>query len=156
MRPRPGRAGFSVVELLATIVTAAVLAVAMGSVLYFSFAALGRNNERITLQRDATFAFDMISRTAQGASPSEITLATKSITFGTNMFRTKRVRFFDNNTGDLVYDPDIAVGGNEQVVINDRLTSFGVTMDGSRLIIRMVVSYSSENLTYSNSVTMRN
>jgi len=156
MKPRPGRAGFTVVELLATVVTAGILAVAMGSILYFSFTALRRNNERITLQRDATFAFDMIARTAQGASPAEITLATKSVTFGTNAFRTKRIRFFDNNTGDLVYDPDIAIGGNEQVIVNDRLSSFGVTMVGSRLVIQMVVSYSRENLTYSNSVTMRN
>lgn len=156
MRPRARRAGFTVVELLASVVTAAVLAVAMGSILYFSYSALSKNTERITLQRDATFAFDMIARTAQGASPGEITLASGSVTFQTNTFRNKRVRFFNNNTGDLVYDPDMAVGGNEQVVVNDRLSSFGVTMTGSRLIIQMVVSYSSENLTYSNSVTMRN
>ncbi len=156
MKPRPGRGGFSLVELLATVVTSAILAAAMGSVLYFSYSAMSRNAERITLQRDATFAFDMIARTAQSAAPGEITLAAKSITFATNAFRAKRVRFFDNNTGDLVYDPDIDVGGNELVVVNDRLASFGVTMNGSRLIIRMMVSYSSENLTYSNSVTMRN
>lgn len=156
MTPRSGRGGFSLVELLATVVTSAILAVAMGSVLYFSYAAMHRNGERITLQRDATFAFDMIARTAQGAAPGEITLASKSITFATNAFRAKQVRFFDNNTGDLVYDPDISVGGNEMVVVNDRLTSFGVTTNGSRLVIQMIVSYSTENLTYSNSVTMRN
>jgi hypothetical protein len=98
----------------------------------------------------------MIARTAQGAAPGEIALTANSVTFATNEFRAKRVRFFDNNTGDLVYDPDLDVGGNELVVVNDRLTSFGVTMNGSRLIIQMMVAYSSENLTYSNSVTMRN
>jgi Tfp pilus assembly protein PilW len=156
MKPHPGRGGFSLVELLATVVTSAILALAMGSVLYFSYSAMSRNAERITLQRDATFAFDMFSRMAQGSSPAEITLASKSVTFATNSFRAKQVRFFDNNTGDLVYDPDIGVGGNEMIIVNDRLASFNVTMNGSRLIFQMVVSYSSENLTYSNSVTMRN
>ncbi len=156
-RRHPATAGFTVVELLATAVAAAILAIAMGSVLYFVYAAMRRSNESINLQRDMGYALDLLQRTAQSASPSEVTVASSSVIFATNSFRPKRCRFYDNRTGDLIYDPDMSASGDEQTLINDRLVSFQVALDGSRLLVALsVLTGANQTLALSNSITMRN
>jgi len=153
----PTRRGFTVVELLATAAAAAILAIALGSVLYFVYAAMRRSNEALNLQRDMGYALDLLQRTGQSASPSEVTVASGSVIFGTNMFRPKRCRFYDNRTGDLIYDPNLSVSGDEQTLINDRLVSFNASLDGSRLIVMLsVLTGGNQTLALSNSITMRN
>ncbi len=151
------RRGFTIVELLAAAVAAAVLAVAMGSVLYFSYAALRRANEVLALQRDLADAVDQIQRIGRSASPSEITIASGSITFGTNLFRNVRCRFYDNRTGDFVFDPNMAVGGDERTLIDDRLVLFKPSVEGSRIVLELsVITGAGQVLAISNSITMRN
>ncbi|MCX7819313.1 MAG: hypothetical protein N2652_08910 [Kiritimatiellae bacterium] len=157
MSGRSARRGFTVVELLATAVAASILAIALGSVLYFVYAALRRSNEALNLQRDMSYALELLQRTGRSASPSEVTLGSGSVTFGTNMFRPKGCRFYDNRTGDFVYDPDLSRSGDDQTLINDRLVAFDVALDGSRLLVRLSVqTAASQTLSISNSITMRN
>lgn len=154
---RQRRAGFTVVELLATSVAAAILAIALGSVLYFVYAAMRRSNESLNVQRDIGYALDLLQRAARSASPGEVTVGLGSVTFGTNMFRRHRSRFYDNRTGDLVYDPNLSRSGDDQTLINDRLVSFDVSLDGSRLMVRLsVLTGVDQTMALSNSITMRN
>jgi len=153
-RRRAGREGFTITEVLAAALSASVLAIAMGSILYFSYSALRRNTERISLQRDATLAHDMISRAGQGSAPGEVSVASGSVIFATNAFRSTRMRFVQSGNNLLYYAN--ADGGSPKTIINGRLTSFQVAVAGSRLMLRLAVTGSGETLIYSNSITMRN
>lgn len=151
---RRARAGFTLPEVLAASLSASVLAIAAGSILYFSYAALRRNNERITLQRDATLVHDMISRVGQAAAPGEVILASESVTFATNWGRPTRVRFVKVGSNLLYYAN--ADGGPAQTIVAGRMTAFNVEADGSRLLLRLALTGAGETLVYSNSITMRN
>ncbi len=157
MNAKAHSCGFTMVELLAAAVASAVLALALGSILYFSYAALRRNNEQLATQRDLAYAMDVIQREVRLCSPSDVQVDATGFTLATNFLYSVRRRVYDSRTGDLVYDPNVSIGGDEQILINDRLVGFSSVLSGSRLIVVLSVQASPGLvITWSNSVALRN
>ena len=119
--------GFTIVELMLGMVIAAILVLTMAAILWASFSAWRKNSDAVEIQRDATFAMDMISRAIRPASASEIDSPTRQNTQNNpaGILTINKKSFYRSVSYpyELMYDPDTSVAGNEEVLIRDRLDS---------------------------------
>ena len=111
------RSGLTLVELLVAMLSASVLVLTMGAVLYYGIRGWSSTSEVAELQRDGAFAVDMLSRTVQASSYHEISVdARPGISFITNHVRNTPAAFYLDADGALVYDPDTTAGGAQDLV----------------------------------------
>lgn len=134
----------------------AILALTAGALLYSTNSALMRAMGIQELQRDATCAMDMIERAAQSSKGSEITVAAGQMSLATNHVRTAVSRYYSDGNGNLMYDPNLAVAGNEIKVVTGRLTSFSATVSSNRLWVAIGLREGTKSLAFTNCVTFRN
>jgi hypothetical protein len=120
MRNRGKRAGFFTVEVVAAMVTAAVLAVTGGAMLFHGYAGWRKNTTSIEMQRDGTLAMDMLSRAIRAATETNVTVAASELRVATPGGTVA----FTTSGSDLLYDPDTGIPGDETTVVAGRLLSF--------------------------------
>ena len=116
---RRRQSGFTLVELMVGIIVGLILALTLGTMLYYIFVAWRSNSDQVELQRDATFAMDMISRAIRPASNFQISIPSSStLNIGTTSF-------YLGGTGSnsLYYDPDTTAAGDETELIQQRVTN---------------------------------
>jgi hypothetical protein len=116
MRKGDLKRGLTVVELLVASVSAAILALTAGSMLFYGYTSWHNNSQAVELQRDGTFVLDMVGRRIRAASSADVTVGPGQLTIATQSFHA--------SGSDLVYDPDTGVLGDEQVLVDERLVSF--------------------------------
>lgn len=110
---------FTLVELMAGMIVGLILALTLGTMLVNIFWAWRKNSDQVELQRDATFAMDMLSRAIRPASNFQISIPSSStLNIGTTSF-------YVGGTGSdsLFYDPDTTAGGDEVELIRQRVTN---------------------------------
>lgn len=141
---RDSRSGFTIVELMMCIVISAILALTMGTMLYYIFVAWRNNSDQVEIQRDATFAMDMLSRNIRPASFSQIsTPNSRTLNIGSKSFS------WDGVSGSsLNYDPDTSASSDEIELIRDRVTSleFINNSPSKSITINMVLTQGRESL----------
>lgn len=156
-RPPVGsKGGFTLVELMVAAVAGTVLALTAGSLLFLCNKTLARTIGQQEVQRDATFAMDMLSRTVQSSRGREISVSANQILFTTNHVRARPVRFSVDGQNNLVYDPDTTTAGNEIRVVNRRVAAFTATVASNRMWIALGVSEAGKSLYLTNCLTFRN
>jgi len=115
------RAGFTTVELLAATIAAAVLALSVGAMLIYGYAAWRRHSEFVDMQRDATAAMHTIGWKVRAATASDATIpAADRLRIVTPSATVE----FRASGADLIYDPDTGTGGDEEVLVDGRLQTF--------------------------------
>lgn len=72
-RIKKSRLGFTLVELMVAALAFSVLALAVGSMLVFGWRGWKRNNDLVSMQRDATLTITAISKEIRNATFEEIT-----------------------------------------------------------------------------------
>ncbi|MFC1708751.1 PilW family protein [Candidatus Omnitrophota bacterium] len=117
---KDGRSGFSLVELMVCIVISAILALTLGTMLYYIFVAWRNNSDQVEIQRDATFSMDMLSRKIRPASFSQISLPDSTTL---NIASESFYLVAGTNANSLYYDPDTSVSSDEIELIRDRVTA---------------------------------
>jgi Tfp pilus assembly protein PilW len=122
--PRRAPAGFTLVELVAAMLTAAILALTAGSMLFYAFAGWQRNTENLEMQRDGTIAMDMLARAVRAAAGSNVLVQAESLQVAGGGATLR----FSVSGNDLVYDPDTATPGDETAIVAGRLASFSPTL----------------------------
>ena len=116
--------GFTLVELVAGMATASVLALTAGTILQIGYTGWIRNRAAIDVQRDGTVVMDLLSRTIRQASATNVTVAATEIEVGTP----------DGAVGFVADGNDLkrysVVGGvsSERVIVDERLTSIQFTL----------------------------
>lgn len=122
------RAGFSLIELIAGILAAAVLALTAGSMLWYGYLGWRRTGETVELQRDYRAAMDVLTRALRACPSTNMTFvsATAGLVFTCPGKPTARVYRSGN---DLVYVPDTASGGNSTRLIGGTLAPNGFNVD---------------------------
>jgi Tfp pilus assembly protein PilW len=141
------RAGFTVPEMLATLVTSVVLAITMGALLWYTTLAWRRLGSSANLQRDLRVTMDTLSRMTRSAT---------SMTFASSTYTT----FYTNRPpasvtasgSNLVYDADTTSGGSTLILAEGTYQLFSVVVGGSNATA--TVRLGSQGETVSNRVVM--
>lgn len=153
---RRARAGFTMIELLAASAAGAVLALTAGSLIYFVSSVQSRNSGNQEVQRDATFAMDLLGRTVQASRAREVTLTSGQIDFSTNHVRACGVQFRSDSRQNLMYDPDVSTAGDEVRVVRGRLAAFSASVSSNRMWIVLGLREGAASLYMTNGFTFRN
>jgi len=140
--------GFTVVELMATIAAATVLALSAGIVLTVGYREWVNDTGIVEMQRDATFAVDMMAKSIREANPSTVTASSGTLNIGT--------RSFYSSADDLMYDPNTGTGGDEIVLVPGRLINFVPVLLGNQGVkIDLSLRDDDENETVSATFSFR-
>ena len=145
--------GFTLVELIAAMVMSTILVLTGSLMLYHSFVAWHDNNDAVELQRDATFAMDIISRAIRPATYSDIDIQNSGLTL---VVGSKS--FYLQGSASLEYDPDDAVTGDETIIINNKVSGLSFSQhDPSRSVrINLALMDGAETTVVNTVVQYRN
>ena len=143
------QSGLTIVELMVGIVIGAILALTLGTMLVYIFAAWRNNSDQVELQRDATFAMDMISRAIRPAANHLIEIPDPAHSTVSSMkIDTESFYLGGTNGKDLI----LASATGNQVLIRDRVASLTFTHNspGGSISIQMNLAEGRETLTVNN------
>ena len=124
--------GFTLVELMAAMVISTILALTGGLMLYHASVAWRKDSEAVELQRDATFAMDIISRAIRPATHSDIDIQNSGLTL---IIGNKA--FYLQGSASLEYDPDDTVSGDETIIINNKVSGLSFLQHAPSRSIRV-------------------
>ena len=145
-------AGFTLVEVLAAMTAGSILVLCVGIMLYYGYQGWNRNSTSVDMQADGAAVMRTVDRYVRPAHAADITVASGSLSIQTTN-GTVRVSKSGRN---LVFDPNIAVSGNELNMIRGRVTSFTPSWQTNRVTITLVLDDGEENVSLTSAVTFRN
>ena len=111
---------FTIIELLAAMLAASVLALTAGLMLLVSYRTWVDNNDYVDLQRDASLAQSIVDRWVREASHWNVTATNGVLTMLTETGSRRLYR----DSANLIYDPDTGTSDDEMVVSSNRVTEF--------------------------------
>lgn len=88
--------GFTLVELMITMVSASILALIVAMILFMAYRSWRTDNEYARLRRDAAFVVQLMAREIRAASFSGITAANNSLQLQANAVRPNLTAFTRN------------------------------------------------------------
>lgn len=118
------RAGLTLVELLAALLAASVLALTMGSLLWYASLGWRRTSEAVNLQRDMRVSMDTLTRMTRHAT---------NFAFSTGLVYTARYSGHSPASvyasgGSLYFDPNTATAGNTVTLSSGTVVRFSVAV----------------------------
>ena len=146
-------AAFTLVELMIAMFSAAVLALTAGVLLYYAYVGWSRNLQTVDMQRDATVAMTRLSRLIREAAAVNTTLSGSRLTIAHPGGATASVY---QNGASLVYDPDTAQSGNEQVLVGSHVTGFVPSAYSEGLRIQLALGNGYETIQMDSILAYRN
>lgn len=149
---RLARRGFTLVEVLAGVLAAAILVLVAGTMLYFSYMGWQRNSNQVDLQQDASAAMGVIARYARSAQPGGLSAGSGVLTMASSN-GTVRISKSGNQ---LIFDPNTAISGNELALIPSRVTSFTPIATTNRVSVTLVMQDGDITATFTNTASIRN
>jgi len=147
--------GFSLIELVVAMAAAAVLALTAGLMLVYAYKAWRQDRDGAAMQQDGSVALELISRAVRSGSNVVVQSGFPGDLRATLTNRTMRIFADEQN---LVYDPSLAVTGDEVVVIEGRLSAFAVTNTAGTVsvVLQMEAGDGFHRETLEGSYTCRN
>lgn len=150
--PDRSRRGLTLVELLAALVAAAVLAVTCGSIFVVFHRTWRRHNAYANLERDAVAALDQIERRVRPLHEDAVTTGSGRLVLDAGSSRTA----FLQSGSDLVYDPDLSHDHDEQTIVAGTLERFSSTPFEGRVSVVLRLQDDGESVELETTVTYRN
>ena len=150
--PFPMKGGFSLVELLAAMAAAAILALTAGAMLWYGYLGWTRARGSVELQRDMRAATDIFTRAARAGT----NLVASTGTVFTVEFSDRPTASLFASGSSLVYDPDTASSGDQITVANGTLQSFDVSLAGNLTTLVLVLNSAGETLSNRVVISRRN
>lgn len=146
------RSGLTIVELMVGLVIGLILALTLGTMLVYIFMAWRNNSDQVELQRDATFAMDILSRAIRPAAFSQIQTPTAGTSSSTLTINAPAGSVSYDLGGTSGRDLILASATGNQVLIRDRVASLTFTHNspGGSISIQMNLAEGRETLTVNN------
>jgi prepilin-type N-terminal cleavage/methylation domain-containing protein len=143
------RKGFSMVELLLAMTASSIMAITIGSVLYFVWVSWRSNNESVEMQRDATMAFRAIAREVRRTPAGGITTGNSLVCVNTNGTYS-----FVQNGNNL----NIQYGNGETfTLVRGIVTGFSTEPANNRaVVVSLELNTPSDNSSIENTIYTRN
>lgn len=152
MRPRRHNQGFSLVEMLAAILAAAVLVLAAGAMIWHTQTAYRRLGSAVNVQRDMRASMDVLVRMSRPATGFVFTAGT---TFTTSYSNHPPSRMYSSGS-NLFYLANATAGGAGQRLVDGSLERFSVVVQTNRAIITLVLRSPEEGMSNTVVVMRRN
>lgn len=159
---REHRRGYSLIELMAGMLAAAVLALTVGTMLYHAYDAWDDNHDAVNLHRDGRNAMDLMARAIRDASAARVTTAANNNLVILNEAGASSVRFW-RTSGRLLYSPDTGGGVDDIILVGyergadrARATRFNVTLTATDVTIRLDLERGDEAIRFDSTVAFRN
>jgi prepilin-type N-terminal cleavage/methylation domain-containing protein len=148
MKMKKQCSGFTIIELMVSMVAMAILSLAVGTMLVSGWTGWRRNTESVGMQRDAVFAMNVIAREIRNSNISEITSTDEvGIYFGAGTVRSNPASFL---ASEIAY-----TGG-----VNVR--DFSVTQNDTGILTNVTVAFTlftasgTDQNNYAMTITPRN
>jgi prepilin-type N-terminal cleavage/methylation domain-containing protein len=150
--PPASRRGLTLVELLAAMTAAAVLALTCGAMLVAFQRAWRRHAAYAGLERDAVAALDLIERHVRPLQSDAVTTGTGRLILDAGASRTA----FLQSGNDLVFDPDTSRSHDEQTLVAGAVEHFSSTPFEGRVSVVLRLRDEGESVELSTTVAYRN
>ena len=154
--------GFSLVELLAAMLAASILAITAGTMLFHAYSAWNDNHNAVNVHRDGRNAMDMMTRAIRAASVSNVVTAVNNdlILSGVALYDealTNTVRF-SRSGRNLIYDPDTGSNGDDVMLVADGVRRFNVSLSdtATSIEIRLDLERDGETMRLDSVTAFRN
>lgn len=141
--------GFSILELMVAMISASILAITAGAMIFYAFAMWTTNVRAVELQRDETATMDLLTRKVREASAAYVT-ATNGL-LQVRPGATNYVASFRKVGSNLEYDPGNGAGG--QVLVNGRLVSFAATNMANGVYVELMLQDQNQRSTEKTRLT---
>ena len=129
------KSGLTIVELMAAIAGASILALAAGSMVFFGYRTWQRLGDAVNMQRDSTVASRTLAATARAAT---------NITWSGGSLTIQRAGSppcaFSVSGKNLVFDPNTAAAGDQLNLVNGTLLTFAPTVGSNSLSVVLVLA----------------
>ncbi|VGO17545.1 hypothetical protein PDESU_06142 [Pontiella desulfatans] len=139
MRAHCKRSGFSLVEMMVAILASSILALTVGSILYFSWMAWMQHNDSVSMQRDVSLTMKLIADEVR-ETPIE------DISVGGSLQGAHGAFVVSGN--DLVY--------KGITVIDGWLTGFESTKTTTNVLVKVALSTGQDNSVFEATFFSRN
>jgi len=93
--------GFTIVELLVSILAFSIMILAVGLLLIYGMLGWRKNTHSVNMQRDAVIAMEEISREIRNSNIAEIGYDASGIYFTPGVIRTTNVTFLGISRGSM-------------------------------------------------------
>ena len=145
------KTGFTLLELLAVMLAAAVLALTAGSMLWYGYRGWQRVGDSIGLQRDMRAAMNVMARSVRAGT---------NMTFSTGLVFTVQYSGLPPASvyaagNSLYYVPDTGAAGS-MCLVNGTLQQFGVALATNTATLTLVLQGNQETLSNRVVLTRRN
>jgi prepilin-type N-terminal cleavage/methylation domain-containing protein len=143
--------GFTLVELMVTIASAAIVILTLWLFLFMTFREWNADNICVQLRRDAELAVQLMAQDVRESSTNDISFGSSSITFATNAVRS--VEHTYSQTGDRLEGPPFGV------IISKGVQSFDPQPAGDNsVLLTLVLSDADSKITVTDEtlITVRN
>ena len=147
-----GRDGFTLVELTAGMVTASVLALTAGSMLWYGYLGWHRLGDAVNMQRDMRAALETLSHAVRTGTNMTVTGGT---VFTVQSATRPPVSVYSSG-GSLYYDPNTGAAGDQITLVNGTLQTFDVAVASNTATALLVLKSNSETLSNRVVMTRRN
>jgi len=106
MTTAKSKRGFSIIEMMVAMAAFAVMALTVGSMLFYGWLGWRDNFESVAMQRDAMVAMRIMGKEIRNSKISEITSDNGGIYFSAGVVRTNAVDFL---ASDIAYSPGVVL-----------------------------------------------
>lgn len=157
MMKRVATDGHTLIELVIGTAAAAVLAVTLGTMLFYGYVTWVRNCLAVDLHRDATLAMQTLARSLRQASASGVDLSLPGRIVvsnqGTGIFSS-----FYQQGSNLVFNAAVNNAGTPFILVQGRLSPSGFTHSNTSagVYVRIVLQQGMENMRLDGDIAFRN
>ena len=144
----PRRGGFTLVELQAGMLAAAMVVLGCGMLLYVSLSSWRRSCADIELRRDASAAAELFAHALRAAAYTDVTAAVDTLTVPPVQFRRQQ--------GALLYIPDLSQPGAFQTVVGNGLAAFDAAATDGVVGVHLRLTNASVATEFATTFTCRN
>ena len=148
--------GFTSVEILVAVVSAAILATMAGTMLAYGYKSWRQNSIAVELQRDATAAMEMLSWKVRATSSSRVTVTTNEVVIQPVDVLVDPTISFTMDGSDFVFDPDTVTDDDELIIINDRVQNLIFSNMNFGIAVHLVLESQNEATEVNSILSYRN
>lgn len=148
------RAGFTLVELMVALMSAAVLCLTMGAMLWYLSTGMARMRGSMEMQRDLRASLDVVSRLVRVGT--NMTFVATSGVFNVQSASRAPARVYRSGSR-LWFDTDTTRGGADVVLVSAGLTNFSITLGTNRdAIVSLAIAAGTDRVSNRVVVARRN
>ena len=137
-------------------VAGSILILCVGIMLTFGYRGWTRNSSNVDMQMDGAAVMKTVDRCVREATSNDIIEAVSgSLRIRLTNVTVRVLRLYKSGS-DLVFDPDIAVSGNEVTMIKGRVTSFTPSWQTNRVAATLILNQGAENVSLTSAAWPRN